>query len=185
MSRLKFALALMLPLSAYAEPICSGLEAPDLLPGSTVTAPPEATLCSYFDAPAVLIVNTASQCGYTPQFKELEALYQRYKDQGLQVLGFPSDNFGGQEYAQAERTADVCFRNYGVTFPMFEKTVVKGPEADALFTRLAAASAPPRWNFHKFLVTSEGVTDFPSAVAPLDPKITSEIERALKPAATP
>ena len=184
-TRLSAALLLVAMTAAQADnpspaaTLCEGLDAPALLPGSTLSAPDDATMCSYLSAPAVLVVNTASQCGYTPQFKELETLYQRYKGQGLMVLGFPSDNFGGQEYAAAEKTAEVCYRNYGVSFPVFEKSDVKGSTANPLFARLGSATQAPRWNFHKYLVTAEGVTDFRSAVAPLDDTLVRAIETAL------
>lgn len=180
MLRFIVAVVLAAALPAYAESFCEGLSAPKLLPGSTLTAPDEATMCSYFDGSAVLVVNTASQCGYTPQFKDLEVLYQRYKDAGLRVVGFPSDNFGGQEYANATKTADVCYRNYGVTFPVFEKSDVKGPTANPLFSRLAEATRAPRWNFHKYLITADGVLDFSSSVKPLSRELTAPIERALQ-----
>ncbi len=175
------AMILLSATSAFAQDLCQGLPAPDLLPGSPVQAPASNQLCGYFTGPAVLVVNTASQCGYTPQYKDLEALYQRYKGQGLMVLGFPSDNFGGQEYAQPEKTAELCYRNYGVTFPVFAKSDVKGSQASPLFTRLAQSSAPPRWNFHKYLVTAEGVEDFPSSVKPLDERLVRRIEAAVDP----
>lgn len=165
--------------TAFAQNLCQDLPAPRLLPGSTVEEPASQQLCDYFGGPAVLVVNTASQCGYTPQFKGLEALYQRYREQGLMVLGFPSDNFGGQEYADAEKTAALCYRNYGVSFPVFEKSDVKGANASPLFRRLAQASAPPRWNFHKYLVTAEGVEDFASSVTPLDERLVQRIEATL------
>lgn len=166
--------------SSAAHSLCEELDTPRLLPGSTLSAAdqPE-NLCGYFDAPAVLIVNTASRCGYTPQFKELQSLYEMHRDQGLVVLGFPSDNFGGQEYASAEKTAEVCYRNYGVSFPVFERSDVKGPKASTLFKRLSEATQEPRWNFHKYLVTPSGVTDFGSAVSPLSPELSGAVKKAL------
>lgn len=175
-------IALMLAsMAASAEsPICAGLPAPTPLVGK---AEPGGSACDAFDGhAAVLVVNTASMCGYTPQFEGLEALYQHYKDRGLQVLGFPSDNFGGQEYADAEQTARVCYRNYGVSFPMFSKIDVVGEHADPLFVRLRdATGVAPRWNFHKYLVTAAGVTAYDTKVKPDDPALVAEIERALAP----
>lgn len=172
-------LALLLATAAAApwvQAVCSELESPGLLMGGKAGEP----LCQWFDGSAVLVVNTASQCGFTPQFKGLEALHQKYAKQGLRVLGFPSDDFGGQEYADAEATAKVCFINYGVSFPMFRQVDVIGDGAHPLFSRLAKLTQPPHWNFHKYLVTREGVQAFPSSVAPDSPEIKEAIERALK-----
>ena len=125
----------------------------------------------------ILAVNTASNCGYTPQFKGLEALYQKYKDKGLVVVGFPSNDFN-QEFAEPEKTANVCYINYGVTFPMMEKSVVKGQAANAFFQKLIkTTSHTPEWNFNKYLIGRDGasVEAFASNVTPeqLDSKISS------------
>jgi glutathione peroxidase len=109
----------------------------------------------------VLVVNTASQCGFTPQYAGLETLYQTYKDQGLVILGFPCNQFGGQEPGAAEEIAQTCHINYGVTFPMFAKVEVNGSNAHPLFQWLAEA-APGllgnaiKWNFTKFLIGRDG-----------------------------
>ncbi|WP_446811991.1 glutathione peroxidase [Methylomonas sp. 2BW1-5-20] len=131
--------------------------------------------CQAFQGKVILAVNTASNCGYTPQFKGLEALYQKYKDQGLVVVGFPSNDFN-QEFAEAEKTANVCYINYGVTFPMLEKSQVKGAAANGFFQKLSKATGQaPAWNFHKYLIARNGtaVTAFSSEVTPeqLDAKI--------------
>ena len=168
-------LLLMAAAAPWAHAVCADLESPGLLMGGKRGAP----LCDWFEAPAVLVVNTASQCGFTPQFKGLETLHQRYGEHGLRVLGFPSDDFGGQEYADAEATAKVCFINYGVTFPMFRQVDVSGDGAHALFRRLAHATQAPRWNFHKYLITDQGIVDFPSSVTPDAPELKAAIERAL------
>ncbi|TCV85642.1 MULTISPECIES: glutathione peroxidase [Methylomonas] len=133
--------------------------------------------CQAFQGKVVLAVNTASNCGYTPQFKGLEALYQKYKDQGLVVVGFPSNDFN-QEFAEAEKTANVCYINYGVTFPMLEKSQVKGASANGFFQKLSKATGQaPAWNFHKYLINRSGnsVAAFRSDVTPeqLDSKISA------------
>lgn len=109
----------------------------------------------------MVIVNTASKCGFTPQFKELQNLYENYKDQGLQVLGFPCGQFNDQEFENQEETMEFCQVNYGVTFPMFAKVDVKGSNADPLFKYLTSAqkgllTEGIKWNFTKFLVDREG-----------------------------
>ena len=110
----------------------------------------------------LLIVNTASKCGFTPQYEGLEALYKKYKDKGLEILGFPCDQFGHQEPGSDEDIAEFCSLNFGVSFPLFQKTIVNGPEANPLFESLKKA-APGllgtkriKWNFTKFLVTPDG-----------------------------
>jgi len=139
------------------------------------------SLCQ-FAGKVVLVVNTASQCGYTPQYEGLERLYRRYRDRGFVVLGFPANDFGGQEPGSNREIAAFCQVNYGVTFPIFAKSSVVGPAANPLFRELAARTgARPQWNFHKYLLarSGEAVGAFPSAVPPGDPRITREIERLL------
>jgi glutathione peroxidase len=130
----------------------------------------------------LLVVNTASQCGYTPQYKGLEALYRRYRDKGLVVLGFPSNDFGGQEPGSAKEIASFCEINYGVTFPMFGKSSVAGTDSNSLYAALAARTGKrPAWNFHKYLIDRSGaqVLSFESAVAPMDRRLVTEVERML------
>lgn len=167
---------------AAADAICSDIPAPTPLMGPSS----HDTLCEMIDpARAVLVVNTASQCGLTPQFTGLERLYQRYRDQGLVILGFPSDNFGGQEFAAAEQTAEVCYRNFGVTFPMFAAIDVRGDTAHPLFQRLQERSGEaPRWNFHKYLIHDDRVQSFGSRVEPLSSELTEAIEDALEVSST-
>ena len=139
------------------------------------------SLCE-FAGKVVLVVNTASQCGYTPQYDGLEALYRKYKSRGLVVLGFPSNDFGGQEPGSNKDIAAFCVNQYAVEFPMFGKSSVRGAQANPLFAELARASgAAPRWNFHKYLVDRSGskVMSFDTKVAPGDPKLVAAIETLL------
>ena len=104
----------------------------------------------------VLVVNTATECGYTPQLEGLEALYRERRGDGFVVLGFPANDFAGQEPRSNDEIAEFCEANYGVTFPMFAKTVVTGEGANPLFRRLGAAAGAPEWNFNKYLVDRRG-----------------------------
>jgi glutathione peroxidase len=135
----------------------------------------------------MLIVNTASKCGYTPQYDGLQKLYERYGENGLVVLGFPSNDFGNQEPGTAEEIGNFCRLNYGVTFPMMAKIHTKGPDQAPLYRTLTAESGEDfegevRWNFTKFLVDPEGrvVARFESGVEPLDERITSAVETLLE-----
>ena len=115
-----------------------------------------------FGGKALLVVNTASQCGFTPQYKGLEALWEKYRDKGLVVLGFPCNQFGQQEPGSAREISDFCARNYRITFPMFEKIEVNGPDAHPLFAWLKSEKSgilgteSIKWNFTKFLVDRDG-----------------------------
>ena len=138
-------------------------------------------LCQYAGK-VVLVVNTASYCGFTRQYEGLEALYTKYQSRGLVVLGFPSNDFGRQEPGSAKEIADLCFNTYGVKFPMFAKTDVSGPKRNALYAELLQATkAEPKWNFHKFLIDRSGkpVASFVSNVEPENVVITTAIEKAL------
>ncbi len=136
---------------------------------------------SAFAGKVLLIVNTASECGFTPQFEGLQALHAKYEARGLLVLGFPSNDFGGQEPGSSPEIATFCSSKYGVTFPMFEKVEVKGSQRHPLYTVLAEAQGEPKWNFHKYLVDKRGraVAAWPSSVKPSSSAIASAIEREL------
>ncbi len=139
------------------------------------------SLCPYAGR-AVLVVNTASYCGFTGQYAGLEALYKRFQARGLVVLGFPSNDFGRQEPGSNQAIADFCENTFGVKFPMFSKTAVLGPRAHPLFQGLAQRTGErPGWNFHKYLIARDGQTvqSFPSAMAPDDPAIVQKIEKIL------
>jgi len=140
-----------------------------------------ASLCRY-EGKVLLVVNTASECGYTPQYEGLEKLYRRFKDKGLVVVGFPSNDFGAQEPGSNQEIARFCELNYGVSFPMFAKSSVAKGSVNPFYERLAQVSnSRPRWNFHKYLVDRKGdkVLAYGSAVEPSDPKLVKEIERLL------
>ncbi|MBB1385624.1 glutathione peroxidase [Pseudoalteromonas sp. SG45-5] len=136
-------------------------------------------LCQFKNKP-LLIVNTASNCGFTPQFKDLEALYQQYKEQGLVVLGFPSDDFFQEENDEKD-TAKVCFINYGVTFPMFATSEVRGSNANPIFNHLNAQTSSPNWNFYKYLVSADRkkILRFNSKMLPNSEPMISAIETVL------
>ncbi|MDK6079115.1 glutathione peroxidase [Massilia varians] len=138
-------------------------------------------LCQYAGK-VVLVVNTASYCGFTKQYEGLEKLYAKYGGRGLVVLGFPSNDFGKQEPGNAKEIADFCFNTYGVKFPMFAKSSVTGPEANPLHASLTKATGQaPKWNFTKYLIGRDGkvLEYFPSKVTPEDPALVGKIEQAL------
>lgn len=138
-------------------------------------------LCNLTADKVTLVVNTASQCGFTGQFEGLEALYTEYRDQGFQVIGFPSDSFD-QEYGDEAETAEVCFINYGVTFPMLATSQVRGDNPNPVFAELIRQTGEePRWNFYKYLVSKDGdvMGVYPSTTRPDDQGLRRDIERAL------
>jgi glutathione peroxidase len=144
------------------------------------TGKPE-SLCQY-RGKVVLIVNTASYCGYTHQYEGLEALYRKYKSRGLVVVGFPSNDFGGQEPGSNKEIAEFCRLTYGVEFPMFEKSSVTSIKTNPLYAELLARTGQsPKWNFHKYLVDRDGkqVTSFGTRVEPDSGDLIGAVERML------
>ena len=139
-------------------------------------------LCDAYQGKVVQVVNTASKCGFTGQYEGLEALYDKYGDRGLVVLGFPSNDFANQEPGSEEEIKKFCRLTYSVQFPMFEKTTVKKGNADPFFKYLAEnAGAYPKWNFYKYLIDRDGnvVDYFSSITAPDSKKMINAIERLL------
>jgi glutathione peroxidase len=140
-----------------------------------------------FKGKVVLMVNVASQCGYTPQYSGLEALYEKYKGEGFVIVGFPANNFGAQEPGTNEEIKTFCSRKYNVTFPMYSKVSVKGDDQTPLYKYLTKDTAAPiagdvKWNFTKFLVDRKGnvVQRFEPAVTPDSADVTSAVEKLLK-----
>ena len=143
------------------------------------------SLCQYAGQ-VILVVNTASYCGFTRQYDGLERLYDKYRTQGFVVLGFPSNDFGQQEPDSNHKIADFCRNTYGIKFPMFAKSSVRGSNANPLFKQLASQTGEmPSWNFHKYLISRDGrqVMSFGSQIAPESKTTTEAIEKMLK--ATP
>jgi len=136
----------------------------------------------------VMIVNTASQCGYTPQYEALQKLHEKYADQGLAVLGFPANEYGGQEPGSNVEIANFCKENYGVDFDMFAKVVVNGPKTCALYKYLTSEETNPKhggpvaWNFEKFIISRDGdiVGRYKSAIKPDSPQVIKKIETELE-----
>ena len=138
-----------------------------------------------YEGKVLLVVNVASKCGYTPQYEALEAIHKRYQDKGFTVLGFPCNDFGAQEPGTPEEIKTFCSSKYNVTFPLFAKLHVKGPEQHPLYAALTGRQSPfpgdIQWNFGKFIISRDGriLARFPSKVKPNSPEITSAIESAL------
>ena len=137
---------------------------------------------SAYKGKVALVVNVASQCGFTPQYAGLEKLYRELAPKGVVILGFPSNDFGGQEPGTAEEIGQFCQKNYGVTFPMFAKVVTKkGPDQSPVYSFLGESGSLPQWNFSKYVVDKNGKVEafFPSRVAPDAPELRAAIEKAL------
>jgi len=142
----------------------------------------EVNLQKQYGGKVLLVVNTASKCGFTPQYEGLEALQKKYAARGFSVLGFPSNDFKGQEPGSEAQIQEFCTLTYGVKFPMFQKVEVTGDNATPLYKQLTAATGvAPGWNFHKYLVSRDGrvVAQFPSKVKPDDAALVKAIEHEL------
>ncbi|MDD0975849.1 glutathione peroxidase [Pseudomonas fontis] len=157
-------------------------QCPELLRGDLpkLRAKEQVNLCEQFAGKPLVVVNTASYCGFAPQFEGLEAVYKEYQGQGLEMLGVPSNDFK-QEAKDAAETAKVCYANYGVTFTMTEPQPVRGADATHLFRELAKQSNAPKWNFYKYVVDRQGkvVASFSSLTKPDDPQFRAAIEQAI------
>jgi len=183
-----FTLLLLASLSLLAAPVVqaqttSPTTCPSVLSHTINRLQDEApqNLCQYAGK-VVLVVNTASFCGFTDQYEGLEKLYGKYKDKGLVVLGFPSNDFGQQEPGSNKEIADFCYNTYAVKFPMFAKTVVSGPNSSALYSQLVAATGTtPKWNFYKYLIDRKGqvVDSYNSMTKPLSTDLVADIEKLL------
>ncbi|PIT75235.1 glutathione peroxidase [Limnohabitans sp. JirII-29] len=173
------------PITAHAAentPSASGTACPRVLQHTVLRLQDEKpqALCQYAGQ-VVVVVNTASYCGFTSQYKGLEALYAKYKDRGLVLLGFPSNDFS-QEPDSNAKIADFCENTYGVKFPMFAKSSVRGPEALPLFKQLAEQTGTaPRWNFYKYIISRDGqhIKSFNAMTGPQDKSFVAEVEKQL------
>jgi glutathione peroxidase len=169
-------------LTAIALPESSMAKCHDLLDftATKLRSSERIDFCEQFADKAVLVVNTASQCGYTPQFKGLEQLHKRYSER-LAIVGFPSNDFR-QEHTDLEKISDVCYVNYGVTFTMLEPSSVKGEAANTLFKNLAKRTGEqPAWNFNKYLISADGsvVQHFASSVEPTSDELIEQLDKLL------
>ena len=195
MNTLRFLALPLLTAALHASPSFAQTAAPAAAPGATPAAACPAllnqsfprlqdekpqSLCQY-SGKVLLVVNTASYCGFTPQYQGLEAMYAKYASRGLVVLGFPSNDFN-QESSDKDKIADLCFNTYGVKFPMFSTSPVKGKDANALFSQLIQATGKsPSWNFNKYLVGRDGkpVAHYGSTTAPDSKDLIAAVEKAL------
>jgi glutathione peroxidase len=175
-------IATLLGLAMVSLVSSAALACPDYMKGEyrKLHSKDSVNICELMENKTVLVVNTASHCGFASQFKELEALHKKYKDKGLVIVGFASDDFK-QEDADEEKAAEICYLNYGVTFTMLSPTHVKGSEANPLFKALAEQSQQPKWNFNKYLIGKDGqlVEYYGSLTKPDSPKLAAAIEKVL------
>ncbi len=156
---------------------------PDILNGEQrlLNSTETINLCDEFKGKTLLVVNTASQCGFTGQYEELEQLHQKFKQQDFAVIGFPSNDFR-QDRGSEEQTAKICYLDYGVTFPMMGRTSIKGADANPVFTKISQqAGITPKWNFYKFLINKDGkvVGTFPSTTSPMSTALVNAIQDQL------
>lgn len=175
-------LALLLTFGLASSLAAPGAPTMSLYELSTRSLDGQAAPLSAWQGKVALVVNVASKCGYTPQYAGLQALYTRFADRGLVVLGFPSNEFGGQEPGAPEEIKSFCQLNYGVTFPLFEKGQTKpGAGQNPVYTFLTQDHPAPAWNFAKYLVGRDGkvLNFYPSKVAPDAPELVGAIEAAL------
>ena len=175
--RLLLGAALALPMAAQAA--CPALLDEQYRP---LTGKEKVALCERFEGKVLLVVNTASKCGFTPQYEGLEALHSRLEGKGFAVVGFPSNDFMGQEPGTEEEIAEFCKLTYGVKFPMFEKVHVVGDETTSLYRKLKAATGEaPGWNFHKYLIDRNGqaVASYGSRTKPDDKALLAKIDELL------
>lgn len=173
------AIAVIIAMSVSAPSRAADSPCPPILNHKFANLMDEAISLCQHGGKVVLVVNTASECGYTPQYDGLEKLYRRYRDRGFVVLAFPANDFGGQEPGSNKQIGQFCQVNYGITFPLFAKSAVVGANANGLFRQLAARTGQaPKWNFHKYLIDKSGqhIAAFDSAVEPEDRRLTSQIE---------
>lgn len=156
-------------------------EAPVVLTGTMTRLDGSDQDLSEYLGNVILVVNTASKCGLTPQFEGLQKIYSEKHDRGFNVLGFPANDFMEQEPGTGDEIAEFCQKNYGVEFPMFGKTSVVGDQANPLFAELSAQSEQPEWNFAKYLIDRDGrlISKFPAPTDPADDEITAAIDSAL------
>jgi glutathione peroxidase len=175
MKRVLLALLLAAPLQAKEGPM-------SLWDLTVNTLAGKAQPLSIYKGKVVLVVNTASECGFTPQYAGLEKLWEEYQNKGFVILGFPSNDFGGQEPGTAEQIQAFCEKSYGVTFPMFQKVATKGPEQAPIYKFLTQKQPEPKWNFHKFLVGKDGQVraSFASKVTPESKELRDAIDTSLK-----
>ena len=173
-------LSLFVLSALFSQPVFASC--PDFLNHSMrkLASTEEVQFCEAYEGKALLIVNTASYCGYTSQFESLEKVHRTYADNGLVVLGFSSDDFFQEDNDEGD-AAEVCFEKYDVTFPVLATSPVRGSDANPVFQGLGDASGYPRWNFNKYVVSSSGdiVGHFPSSAKPDGEEIRSAIEAAL------
>lgn len=175
-------LAFLLVLASPAAPAADACPPALAFDKRTLAGEETVNLCERYLGRVVLVVNTASKCGFTYQYEGLESLYERYRERGLVVLGFPSNDFAGQEPGSEEQIAEFCRSTYGVRFPMFEKTRAAEADADPFYRVLAGlAGEYPGWNFHKYLLDRDGnlVRSFPTRVDPQSAEVIMAIEALL------